>query len=330
MAHSISTFLLFPSLFYLSFMSSAAPADSHIPYSSASTQIKFWSPNVLNKMPESISSKLSPLTNQDSDYYAEKITEDNFSADTDFCSRSRLACSSGADAYVTALVYNKYGGAIPPLEKVDQFSFFRLSTLKEGNVIRLSNLKVSLPYRAFLPSQIASKIPLTSKGLTKIFPQSSKEDIETTLYYCNAAAIKGELKVCPKSLEEMINFSKSALGKNKLLALASKSTQGSGSELKIKRIKQYNVQKIVACHEMYLPFATYFCHSLPSTQIYAVEVVEPSTGAPVNTVVAVCHMDTSAWPEEHVAFKIVKLGPGQGEVCHWLSEIDVAWIAGGE
>ncbi|KAL0388050.1 UNVERIFIED_CONTAM: BURP domain-containing protein 16 [Sesamum radiatum] len=258
MAHSMSTFLLFPFLFYLSFMSSAAPADSHIPYSSASTQIKFWSPNVLNKMPESISSKLSPLTNQDSDYYAEKIMEDSFSADTEFCSRSRLACSSGADAYVTALVYNKYGGAIPPLEKVDQFSFFRLSTLKEGNVIRLSNLK------------------------------------------------------------------------DKLLALASKSTQGSGSELKIKRIKQYNVQKIVACHEMYLPFATYFCHSLPSTQIYAVEVVEPSTGAPVNTVVAVCHMDTSAWPEEHVAFKIVKLGPGQGEVCHWLSEIDVAWIAGGE
>ncbi|KAL0456511.1 UNVERIFIED_CONTAM: BURP domain-containing protein 16 [Sesamum latifolium] len=237
-------------------MTSAA----HIPHSLASTQINFWSTNVLNKMPQAISTKLSPLTNQDSDYYAEKMSENNFSADTEFCSRSKLACSTAADAYVTALVYNKYGGAIPPTRE----------------------------------------------------------------------AIKGELKVCPKSLEEMINFSKSALGKNKLLALASKSTRGSASELKIKRIKQYDVEKIVACHEMYLPFATYFCHSLPSSQIYAVDVVEPSTGAPVNTVVAICHMDTSAWPEEHVAFKIVKLGPGQGEVCHWLSEIDVAWIAGGK
>ncbi|XP_011091740.1 polygalacturonase-1 non-catalytic subunit beta-like [Sesamum indicum] len=281
-------------------------------------------------MPEAISTKLSPLTNQDSNYYAEAISENNFNADTEFCSRAKLACSIGSDAYVTALVYNKYGGAIAPLEKVDQFSFFRLSTLKEGNEIHLSSLKVSLPFRAFLPSQIASKVPLTSEGIAKIFPQSSKEDTATTLYYCNAAAIKGELKVCPKSLEEMISFSKSALGKNKLLALTSKSTKGSASELKIKRIKQYDVEKIVACHEMYLPFATYFCHSLPSSKIYAVDVVEPSTGAPVNTVVAICHMDTSAWPEEHVAFKIVKLGPGQGEVCHWLSEIDVAWIAGGE
>ncbi|KAL2230355.1 UNVERIFIED_CONTAM: BURP domain-containing protein 12 [Sesamum indicum] len=221
-------------------------------------------------MPEAISTKLSPLTNQYSNYYAEAISENNFSADTEFCSRAKIACSIGSDAYVTALVDN------------------------------LNNLKVSLPFRAFLPSQIASKVPLTSEGIAKIFPQSSKVDIATTLYYYNAAAIKGELKVCPKSLEEMISFSKSALGKNKLLALTSKSTKA------------------------------YFCHSLPSSQIYAVDVVEPSTGAPVNTVVAICHMDTWAWPEEHVAFKIVKLGPGQCEVCHWLSEIDVAWLAGGE
>ncbi|KAL0413859.1 UNVERIFIED_CONTAM: BURP domain-containing protein 16 [Sesamum radiatum] len=311
MAHSITTFLLF-CLSFMTYSALSIPPSFSIPHSSASTQIKLWSTNVLNEMPQAISTKLSPLTNQDSDHYAEKISGNDFSADTEFCSLAKLSCSTAADAYVTALVYNK------------------LSTLKEGNVFHLSDLKVFLPHRAFLPSQIASKVPLTSKGIAKIFPQSSKEDIETTLYYCNAAAIKGELKVCPKSLEEMINFSKSALGKNKLLVLTSKSTRGSANELKIKRIKQYDVEKIVACHEMYLPFATYFCHSLPSSQIYAVDVVEPSTGAPVNTVVAVCHMDTSAWPEEHIAFKIVKLGPGQGEVCHWLSEIDVAWIAGGK
>ncbi|KAL0413806.1 UNVERIFIED_CONTAM: BURP domain-containing protein 14 [Sesamum radiatum] len=85
----------------------------------------------------------------------------------------------------------------------------------------------------------------------------------------------------------MINFSKSALGKNKLLALTSKSTKGSGDELKIKKIKQFDVKKIVACHEIYLPFATYFCHSLPSSRIYSVDFVEPKSGAPVNTVVAV-------------------------------------------
>ncbi|KAI3470186.1 hypothetical protein Pfo_026849 [Paulownia fortunei] len=302
----------------------------------ASTQIKFWSENVHNKMPAAISTKLSPLTNHDSDYYAKTISENNFKADTKFCSLAKLACSTGFDevktvkeSYATVKTYNNNKAAIP-LEKVDPFSFFRLSILREGNTIHLSNLKESLPYRAFLPPQIASKISLSPKRVRNIFPESSKEAIDTTLSYCNAASIKGELKVCPKSLEEMISFSKTALGKNKLLALTSKSTRGSGNEVMIKKIKQFDVEKIVACHEMFLPFATYFCHSLPSSRIYSVDFVEPKTGAPVNTVLAICHMDTSPWPANHVAFQILKFGPGQGEACHWLNQIDLAWIEGGE
>ncbi|KAL2230373.1 polygalacturonase-1 non-catalytic subunit beta-like [Sesamum indicum] len=334
MAQPFANFLLsFPIFLILTFTSSAFPHP--LSSSFASTEINFWSANVLNKMPEAISKKLSPLTKHESEYYAETISKDNFEADLKFCSLAKLACSAVLDdikvvkqSYTTRNVYmdNK---AIP-LEKVDPFSFFRLSILKEGNTIHLSDLKASLPYRAFLPPQIASKITLTSKGIAKIFPESSKEAVGTTLSYCNAAAIKGELKVCPKSLEEMINFSKSALGKNKLLALTSKSTRGSGEELKIEKIKQFDVEKIVACHEMYLPFATYFCHSLPSSRIYSVDFVEPKSGAPVNTVLAMCHMDTSPWPADHVAFQILKFGPGQGEACHWSNEIDLAWIAGGE
>ncbi|KAL0377087.1 UNVERIFIED_CONTAM: Polygalacturonase 1 beta-like protein 1 [Sesamum calycinum] len=286
-------------------------------------------------MPEAISKKLSPLTKHDSEYYAETISNDNFKADSKFCSLAKLACSTILDdikvvkeAYATTKTYNHKKMTIP-LEKVDRFSFFKLSILKEGNTIHLSNLKESLPYRAFLPPQMASKITLTPKGIAKVFPESSKEAIGTTLSYCNADAIKGELKVCPKSLEEMINFSKSALGKNRLLALTSKSTKGSGDELKIRKIKQFDVEKIIACHEMYLPFATYFCHSLPSSRIYSVDFVETKSGAPVNTVLAICHMDTSSWPADHVAFQILKSVPGQGEACHWLNEIDLAWIAGG-
>ncbi|GFP85224.1 probable polygalacturonase non-catalytic subunit jp630 [Phtheirospermum japonicum] len=213
---------------------------------------------------------------------------------------------------------------------MDPNSFFRVSIFKEGNTIRLPNLKESLPHRAFIPPQIASKISLSKKGaITKIFPASAKDAIDTTLSYCNAASIKGELKACPKSLEEMISFSKTALGTKKLLSLSSESTTGSGQELTIKKVKKFDVEKIVACHEMFLPFATYFCHSLPSSRIYSVDFVEPRTKAPVNTVMAICHMDTSPWPANHVAFEILKFGPGQGEACHWLNQIDLAWIAAG-
>ncbi|XP_073307206.1 polygalacturonase-1 non-catalytic subunit beta-like [Primulina huaijiensis] len=184
----------------------------------------------------------------------------------------------------------------------------------------------SLSERAFLPLQIASEIPLNIREITKLFPVATKETIENTLSYCNAAAIKGEVKSCPRSLEEMISFSKSALGGKKLISLTSKSNQGSNTNLMVKNVKKFNTDRIVACHEAFLPFAAYFCHSLSSTSLYSVDLVEPKTGAPMNTLLAVCHMDTSPWPEDHVAFKILKLSPGQGEACHWFPQIDLAWI----
>ncbi|KAH6809236.1 hypothetical protein C2S51_027019 [Perilla frutescens var. frutescens] len=301
-------------------------------------------------MPAAIFTKLSPLSKQDSDYYAKTISQINFKADTKFCSLAKLACSASLDLIYhldspptkktpTARVYNEYAApstganqakATTSQEKMDPFSFFRSSNLKEGDTIHLSSLQESLAQRAFLPPHIASKLSLTLKSLTKLFPHSSKGAIETTFSYCNAAPIKGELKSCPKSLEEMINFSKITLKASKLLALTSKTTEGSDRVLMIEKVKQFDVEKFVACHENFLPFATYYCHSLPSSQIYAVDLIEPTTRTPVNTVLAVCHMDTSSWPEEHVAFKILKFRPGQGEACHWLDEIDLVWISDGD
>ncbi|KAK4406291.1 Polygalacturonase 1 beta-like protein 1 [Sesamum angolense] len=255
-------------------------------------------------MPEAISKKLSPLTKHDSEYYAETISNDNFKADSKFCSLAKLACSTVLDDIKAINSQRRRHNPSFGLERIPSLS--RVSSASN----RVKNY--------FDP-----------KTHCKCIPESSKEAIGTTLSYCNADAIKGELKVCPKSLEEMIHFSKSALGKDRLLALTSKSTKGSGDELKIGKIKQFDVEKIIACHEMYLPFATYFCHSLPSSRIYSVDFVETKSGAPVNTVLAICHMDTSSWPADHVAFQILKSVPGQGEACHWLNEIDLAWIAGG-
>lgn len=353
MAHLFTSLLLLSFFLYLGFIPSSF-SDKLSP-TFATTQTKFWSQNVNNAMPAAISTKLSPLTILETDFYTKTISQNNFKADTKFCSLAKLACSSALDQSLisVAKVYgeNKVYESNPKkaneasttsinpntvkiyeattttsLINIDPFTFFRPSYLKEGDTIHLSSLKESIPYRAFLPPQIASKLSLTLKGVTNLFPYSSKDSIETTLSYCSAAAIKGEFKSCPKSLEEMISFSKTALGATKLLALTTKNTEGSDKELVIKEVKQFNAEKIVACHEVFLPFATYFCHSLPSSRIYAVDLVEPEARTPVNTAVAVCHMDTSSWPASHVAFKMLKFGPGQGEACHWMNEIDLAWI----
>ncbi|XP_073028415.1 polygalacturonase-1 non-catalytic subunit beta-like isoform X1 [Primulina eburnea] len=259
-----------------------------------------------------------------------------FHADAHFCSLAKLACDSAledvktvSNEYTTKKTYNPNAGMLDlrGVEKnEDPFSFFRLSILENGNMVHLPNLHESLSESAFLPLQIASEIPLNIREITKVFPAATKETIENTLSYCNAAAIKGQVKSCPRSLEEMISFSKSALGGKKLISLTSKSNQGSNTNLMVKNVKKFNTGRIVACHEAFLPFAAYFCHSLSSTSLYSVDLVEPKTGALINTLLAICHMDTSPWPEDHVAFKILKLRPGQGEACHWFTQVDLAWI----
>lgn len=89
-----------------------------------------------------------------------------------------------------------------PTEQVDVSLFFRLSSLKQGNKVHLTNLHNKFPERAFLPSQIAYKFSITRSDLQAIFPESlvspqTKEAIDTTLVYCNAASLKGESKSCP-------------------------------------------------------------------------------------------------------------------------------------
>ncbi|KAL2456873.1 putative polygalacturonase non-catalytic subunit [Forsythia ovata] len=332
-SHSLTFLLLFHLAFSLSFTLFASAQVS--PSSISSDQIKFWSENVHNQMPESIFKKLSPLTKWDRDYYTKMISKNDFSESPNFCTLAKLSCSSEYDdfktvkqAYAETKVYNNNGALPSQSNEVDEFSYFRLSIFREGNKLHLSDLEEKIPNRAFLPQEIASKFSISRKNIRKIFPNSyelSKSSIETTLSYCNAEAIKGEIENCPKSLEEMISFSKFALSKNKLLALTSQST--STGDFLIKKIKKFDTPKIVACHEVYLPFAAYFCHSVSSSRIYAVDLVEAETRLSVNTVIAICHMDTSRWPANHVAFKILKFSPGEGEACHWMSNIDLAWIA---
>ena len=58
------------------------------------------------------------------------------------------------------------------VRKAGPFSFFRMSILKQGNRVQLSNLEDEFPQRAFLPSQIASGVSLVETDLQKVFPQS--------------------------------------------------------------------------------------------------------------------------------------------------------------
>ncbi|XP_059302606.1 BURP domain-containing protein 17-like [Lycium ferocissimum] len=216
-------------------------------------------------------------------------------------------------------------------DHLGEVSFFRVSNLKPGNTIPLDNLENPFPHRSFLPSQIASNISINSNHLQHLFPQTfssplTKDTTQTTILSCNAPTLKGEVKKCAKSLEEMIEFSKTILKKNHLIALTTNSKEGSGGELRIEKLHKINSQKSVSCHEIFLPFATYFCHLLSSTNIYVVDLVDLNTNAHVNRALAVCHKNTSSLPADHPAFRMLNILPGKGEACHWMSQADLVWV----
>ncbi|KAL3506821.1 hypothetical protein ACH5RR_032203 [Cinchona calisaya] len=337
-AYSITSFLIFP--FFLLVLALTPLSISGFPHSSsASNQLDFWSKNVLTNMPDTVLSKLSPLSKHDSDYLSSLlVSKKSISSDAKFCSKANLACSFASKGLQKIKNgYNEYGAISTShaSEEVDPNSFFMLSKFEKGNKVHLPNLNDQIPPRSFLPYEIASKISISPNDLQNMFPASftspaTKEAIQTTLLYCSAPTLKGEIKSCPKSLEEMIEFSKNVLGEKELVALTSKSTKGSGKELLIGNVKELDAKKVVSCHEVFLPFAAYFCHLLSSTRLYAVDLVELETRAPVNTVLAICHMDTSSWPANHVAFKILKSSPGKAEACHWFTQIDLVWIGNGK
>ncbi|KAL3506822.1 hypothetical protein ACH5RR_032204 [Cinchona calisaya] len=334
--YSITSSLIFP-FFLLVLALTPVPLSAFSRSSVASDQLNFWSKNVLTNIPEPVLSKLSPLSKHDSEHFASLlVSKISQSSDAKLCSMANLACSiigfrlldDGYNTYAAISISHAS-------DKVDPNAFFRLSKFEKGNKVHLPNLNDQIPRRSFLPYEIASKISISSNDLQNMFPTSfaspaTKEAIQTTLLYCSAPTLKGEIKSCPKSLEDMIEFSKNVLGEKELVALTSKSTKGSGKELLIGNVKQFDTEKLVVCHEVFLPFAAYFCHLLSSTHLYAVDLVEPETRAPVNTLLAVCHMDTSPWPANHVAFKILKSSPGKTEACHWFTQIDLVWIGNGK
>ncbi|CAI9108607.1 OLC1v1008253C1 [Oldenlandia corymbosa var. corymbosa] len=230
-------------------------------------------------MPKTISSKLSPLSQHDSNYFASLVqSKQAFSFGYDkFCSKANLACSTTSQSLLQGVknAYNKYNDK-------------------------------------YFPELFTSV--------------ASKEAIETSILYSSSASLKGEIKSCPNSLKEMIEFSKKSMGEEKLVALTGQSTKGSEKELEIQNIKQFHSEKVVSCHEIFYPFATYYCHRLSSSRLYVVDFVDPKMKIPVNQLLAICHMDTSEWAAKQKAFNILKFSPRHGEVCHWFTQIDLVWM----
>ncbi|XP_075508318.1 BURP domain protein RD22 [Primulina tabacum] len=184
----------------------------------------------------------------------------------------------------------------------------------------------------FLPRKVADSIPFSTNKLPEIFskfsvdPSSNEaEMIRKTIEECeDTTEINGEEKFCATSLESMIDFSTSKIGKN-VEAISTNAESESTLKYSIVGVKKLPSEKaVVVCHRQEYAYAVFYCHETETTVSYQVLMVG-ADGSKAEAV-AVCHKDTAAWNPKHLAFQVLKVRPGSVPVCHFLPQDHVVWV----
>ncbi|KAL3512874.1 hypothetical protein ACH5RR_025591 [Cinchona calisaya] len=217
---------------------------------------------------------------------------------------------------------------------VEEAKFFREAMLKEGTVMKMPDIRDKIPKRSFLPRAISSKLPFSTTELSEIkqifhaLDNSTTERVITNaLGECERPASKRETKRCVGSVEDMIDFAASVLGRN-VVVRTTENVVGSKQNVMIGKVKGINggkVTKSVSCHQSLYPYLLYYCHSVPKVKVYVADILDVESKTKINYGVAICHIDTSAWSPGHGAFVALGSGPGLIEVCHWIFENDMTW-----
>ncbi|KAK6140943.1 hypothetical protein DH2020_025336 [Rehmannia glutinosa] len=178
---------------------------------------------------------------------------------------------------------------------------------------------------------VADSIPFSSNKLPEILdtfslkPTSDEaEAMKKTIKECEEKGIKGEEKLCATSLESMVDFSTSMLGKD-VKALSTNAENGEKKEYTIVGVTKMSSKKaLVVCHRQEYAYAVFYCHKTDATVAH--EVMMAAADGAKAAAVAVCHRDTAAWNPKHLAFQVLKVKPGAVPVCHFLPEDHIVWV----
>lgn len=216
--------------------------------------------------------------------------------------------------------------------------FFHHNDLKLGNQMKIYFPKKETSTSPHLLSKHESDtIPFSSSKLDYLlalfaFPQGSKQAkaIETTLHHCEYPPLKGETKFCATCLEHMLDSVQEIFGSSsRLRVLTTNYLTDQITALQNYTIFQRPVEisapRIVACHTLPYPYAVFYCHSQLSDNVLYKVMLEGEDGGRVDAT-AMCHMDTSQWDRDHVAFRVLGTSPGAGPVCHFFPTDNLVWI----
>ncbi|KAJ9555881.1 hypothetical protein OSB04_010495 [Centaurea solstitialis] len=192
--------------------------------------------------------------------------------------------------------------------------FFLENDMHRGKGMNLHFTKTTSPSSTFLPRKVSDTIPFSSKKLPEIYTRFAikpdtveSESMKKTISECEDKGMEGEEKYCATSLEAMVDFSTSTLGK-KVKAISTEVKARKMTPLQkytIEGAKKLATNRAVVCHKQNYPYAVFYCHKTTTTEAYVVSLVG-ADGTKAKAV-AVCHTDTAKWNPKHLAFRVLKV-----------------------
>ncbi|KVH91536.1 BURP domain-containing protein [Cynara cardunculus var. scolymus] len=212
--------------------------------------------------------------------------------------------------------------------------FFVEKEMRPGKKIKLHLSKDTTTPPAFVSRQVANLSPLRSTRLDNIFEAFSVHPgsveaklIKQTVVKCEKARDQRQDQYCATSLESMVDYATSKLGKR----VKPISTRVNGKEstalqeYRVEGVKKLAADNVVVCHQEYYAYAVHYCHKSSKINAYEVSLVGDNNMR--GDAISICHEDTASWNPKHVAFQVLSVKPGTVSVCHFLVEDEVAWVA---
>ncbi|KAD4179151.1 hypothetical protein E3N88_27742 [Mikania micrantha] len=217
--------------------------------------------------------------------------------------------------------------------------FFKVTDLYLGKTmpIYFASDRDSVPTR-LLSREEADSIPFSSSKLPYLleyfsFSNTSPQAkaMETTLKQCELKSQGNEFNFCVTSLESMLEKTRHFFGTVKPNVLTTKILSSNHTLFQnytfVEKPLEIHASKVVACHTMAYPYMVYYCHGHKGHMNRVFKIVLGGENKERVEAVAVCHMDTSTWDRDHVAFRILGGGPGTSPVCHVLPVDNLLWFA---
>ncbi|RDX61596.1 BURP domain protein RD22, partial [Mucuna pruriens] len=222
-------------------------------------------------------------------------------------------------------------------DAVINVTFFFEHDLRPGKYFYLEEFTDYSDDSTFLPDAVAKTTPFSTTRFSEILnrfnidPESNDAAaVKYTLQICENPAVRGEDKFCATSLESLLGFTVSKLGKKirVLSTVMEKETQNQNQNQKQFRVVE-GVEKVgdkaVACHKLNYPYAVFYCHKV-ATRAYSVPLVANDGDGTKVQALAVCHTDTIKWSRKNLAFQQLNVKPGTVPVCHFLATHTLLWL----